>query len=1522
MCTRSWSSSSLEERYNQLKKQPGGCDLSLEKFVRTQTDSLLVWSEFDNIRQSERQGWIICDEWIALLKCYWNGASDNAKANAIHKTKLIPLKLSLLTPYQRCAFLAVFSLLYYRRPRVSLTNMELGNVVHFVKKHQFGNTPPLTREWCDMVEALAGLFKLAKLEQQNQANRLFQQPMRLGMVLRDGGEWRVQCPEFKHPEETDLPYDCWAVLGRTEFLLGQKLDKHLKSVEAQVAPAAKKEIIGFDRLVQGTLKVDTGANVDASDRVEKIRLRKNMQVKVNCRPGQPPKKGVITNMKYTPKGPETAAHKEKALKKRQKEALKAFQDEWTKKHNTLDANLKKAKKTWHELEARNEGSSRRAAAQRSALSEEIPNQVGESGDGAPQWPQFILDQITEFEQATLSHQQQLQQMLTTQKRELDLAVAATAQESTQKWCQVEFADGDQLGVRCDQVSCNWKKYRYRDPVEEIFTQTFTTLGRGQTLPFEIPVVFEYDVVQPVFMKMLDSVQVYSLYMAGASQGEESRKIVLAPITVVTECLVPESQMTAEMKIPANMGPSGKYEVTAVYKVHTKIPHFVNNDGPAVKVAEEDGDEPANGVERDESRHRDGDDDDRVGDDGDGGAVDEDEQEGDAAAPQRRTDTNYTNGALLPPRGTAHRDYEYAIWDEGLTSLPLLTRLDSPLRDFRVANTLLNQGCQKHPNNSPRTPGPGAPSGDEGAQEQARAAGVAPNILFPGQDQGGEAAVDAGGEGGEVDELGGDAPEDADEPMPQAENGDDLAAGAGPAAGTGNVNSSSGQGGVLVPGGDVDNDMLGGAAGSGSAAPSTGQAQGGGRPIVVPQWATAAFAKYLSGQGGLHAPTGFVLPHFHPDDPNHPHRPDPPTSFSSADPLAGRTVLPRHLRVEDCAPPPPAALSGNVDSSGQVDPHGDLEELFKDDQSQLGEGLAPGADESQLGGGASQSQFSVDASASARAPVQKKIAPVFGLAARTRAGALLGAPSSSPVPGKENMNPNALSSMNIAGQSTANKGSAAFVKQSVGAATSTGVAASHRALSPDLHLDESLQAAGRRSSARPPPTHEDIEEEKLAAINENRERHYIRAAQAGMTTGAAPAAGQEAQAAAGAAFPGTTAAGAGAGPYPFDGPFFTNSTHNKKLPVSGPASSAAGPPAVHVHGAAAHKRREEDLQQELRLRMAMEHEDLQAEAAAAASSSAASKIPSKTKSTSSKAKSTTVDLGLDHPDDILSGDADEGMKRNPLLDDSDEDGAVVTARSTDGPGQMMPFHVKQIQAQGQTKPSKCREGYIGMQKFQAGYIGMQKDNKNNPLPQGNVFRTGDGPAYVSMFPDLEYEKMARQDEILNNRAAEASSATAKAKAVKAAKAKGQASSSSRTSSKVSFAADANHLGEIFNHDESFFDEETGKEYIWVVNSTGQRIRKHYMKEVHEEKWPTQSSNGGLAAEDDAHNEALRAAASSGAGLNTATSVHAGGTQSEAGEEVPASGNSTSSKAAPPMKRGRGKTPAGAGNTKMAKMAKRK
>lgn len=32
---------------------------------------------------------------------------------------------------------------------------------------------------------------------------------------------------------------------------------------------------------------------------------------------------------------------------------------------------------------------------------------------------------------------------------MDLAVAATAQESTQKWCQVEFADGEQLGVlRC------------------------------------------------------------------------------------------------------------------------------------------------------------------------------------------------------------------------------------------------------------------------------------------------------------------------------------------------------------------------------------------------------------------------------------------------------------------------------------------------------------------------------------------------------------------------------------------------------------------------------------------------------------------------------------------------------------------------------------------------------------------------------------------------------------------------------------------------------------------------------------------------------------------------------------------------------------------------------------------------------------------------------------------------------------------------------------------------------------------
>lgn len=87
-------------------------------------------------------------------------------------------------------------------------------------------------------------------------------------------------------------------------------------------------------------------------------------------------------------------------------------------------------------------------------------------------------------------------------------------------------------MKCDQVSRNWKKYRYRDPVEEIFTQTFTTLGRGQTLPFEIPVVFEYDVVQPAFMKMLHNVQVYNLYTAGASQGEESRKIVLAPISVV------------------------------------------------------------------------------------------------------------------------------------------------------------------------------------------------------------------------------------------------------------------------------------------------------------------------------------------------------------------------------------------------------------------------------------------------------------------------------------------------------------------------------------------------------------------------------------------------------------------------------------------------------------------------------------------------------------------------------------------------------------------------------------------------------------------------------------------------------------------------------------------------------------------------------------------------------------------------------------------------------------------------------
>lgn len=129
---------------------------------------------------------------MSVTKQVWEGAEDDLKIASVHKGKLQPLRLKQLPDSARDGFLTAYLLTTHRAPRVALTLEEGAGLRHLAQKNIPANMVAGSPEWVDVVERMAGVFKLAKLEQMEKMEMIDDQPNTLDVTMTNGQPWAVQ----------------------------------------------------------------------------------------------------------------------------------------------------------------------------------------------------------------------------------------------------------------------------------------------------------------------------------------------------------------------------------------------------------------------------------------------------------------------------------------------------------------------------------------------------------------------------------------------------------------------------------------------------------------------------------------------------------------------------------------------------------------------------------------------------------------------------------------------------------------------------------------------------------------------------------------------------------------------------------------------------------------------------------------------------------------------------------------------------------------------------------------------------------------------------------------------------------------------------------------------------------------------------------------------------------------------------------------------------------------------------------
>mmetsp|Transcript_1557 Transcript_1557/g.3670 ORF Transcript_1557/g.3670 Transcript_1557/m.3670 type:complete len:1484 (+) Transcript_1557:640-5091(+) len=708
----------LESQYKELEGTQAGAEISREQFFRMHCDSIGAFSEVDTILHSCREGWNRSGVFKRIAKQLWRGSEDDIKIGAVHKGKLQPLRLRKLSDSARDGFLSAWLLTTHRTPRVQLSLDECVTLLHLCKKNIPATVAPLTPRWCEHVELISGVVKYAKLEQMDKKDDISSQPASLDIQMLDGRPWRVLVPTEIHPDLIGLSNEFFGILPRREYLNSQKIQKNMNTMSQVVTPfICNSAFSGVGTAVAGSTKMSSRMMINSTDRDSAIKSKEGMSCLVATTDedgAAPPIAGVIKKLQYRPRGPDTAACEQTAMRRRHQAELTDLESGWTTEHRLYQKEILLQKRAVLEQEARptnleNKHAARRgnqtstgsgssstsdpaallglaadsqmhvtedsqsqaasgivplAAGQDIAIDAEAGREDGvKAFQGGRNWPAHLQARIDDYSVKFVAYNTRRAQLVATHKSEATDMADRVAQATSDKLSSVKIKDDRVIVAKQDRISCDVKQYRFTDRTEDIFTTTVCTLKNAQAVPLEIPAVFETSMVQPALTRALEGVEPVLLFSASGGQGSEDRIIDLSPLTIELHIAIPHQHLTKEAR--ASLACAS--EAVGKLLIHTKIPIFREKLRDGTEVAE----------------------------DGEGGLNDAQVAALQAEAADENEALEIRNGPLVAPSNLVDRVAHFgcSLWTEETVGKAMIAPLDDATQFFRIENLLVEKGSR-------------------------------------------------------------------------------------------------------------------------------------------------------------------------------------------------------------------------------------------------------------------------------------------------------------------------------------------------------------------------------------------------------------------------------------------------------------------------------------------------------------------------------------------------------------------------------------------------------------------------------------------------------------------------------------------------------------------------------------------------------------------------------------------------------------------------------------------------------------
>lgn len=163
-------------------------------------------------------------------------------------------------------------------------------------------------------------------------------------------------PTEIHPDLIGLSNEFFGILPRREFLNSQKIQKNLNTVNQICTPfICNTAFNGVGCAVAGSTKVSSRMMINSTDRDSTIKSKENMNCLVATTEEEgaaPPIAGVIKKLQYRPRGPDTAACEQTAMRRRHQAELTDVESSWTTEHRQYQKEIRLQKRAVLEQEAR------------------------------------------------------------------------------------------------------------------------------------------------------------------------------------------------------------------------------------------------------------------------------------------------------------------------------------------------------------------------------------------------------------------------------------------------------------------------------------------------------------------------------------------------------------------------------------------------------------------------------------------------------------------------------------------------------------------------------------------------------------------------------------------------------------------------------------------------------------------------------------------------------------------------------------------------------------------------------------------------------------------------------------------------------------------------------------------------------------------------------------------------------------------------------------------------------------------